>query len=124
MTAVRFSVDHPIFFGDSALLAISAVSSQFFIYSQVKEFGALVFAATMNVRQVTSIIVSYITYNHHITLLQVLGLIIVFSALFYKSYVGLMAAPSKEEQAPLLPPAEKKAEGAPASGDLEKAAGA
>merc|ERR1740138_1049826 len=119
---LQFFATYPRIIGDSALLAISAVSSQFFIYSQVKEFGALVFAATMNVRQVTSIIVSYITYNHHITLLQVVGLIMVFSALFYKSYVGLMAAPSKEEQAPLLPPAEKKAEGAaPASGDLEKA---
>ena len=32
---------------------------RFFIYSQIKEFGALVFAATMNVRQVVSILVSY-----------------------------------------------------------------
>ena len=35
--------------------------SRFFIYSQIKEFGALVFAATMNVRQVVSILVSYVT---------------------------------------------------------------
>ena len=32
---------------------------RFCIYSQIKEFGALVFAATMNVRQVVSILVSY-----------------------------------------------------------------
>ena len=34
------------------------------IYSQIKEFGALVFAATMNVRQVVSILVSYVTWHH------------------------------------------------------------
>ena len=33
------------------------------IYSQIKEFGALVFAATMNVRQVVSILVSYVTWR-------------------------------------------------------------
>eukprot|EP00971_Amphidinium_carterae_P347918 6490199-Amphidinium_carterae.1 len=42
-----------------------------FIYSQIKEFGALVFAATMNVRQLVSIIVSYIKFGHAITPLQV-----------------------------------------------------
>jgi adenosine 3'-phospho 5'-phosphosulfate transporter B2 len=118
---LNFFGTYPKIIGDSTVLAISAVASQFFIYSQVKEFGALVFAATMNVRQVVSIIVSYIKYNHHITGLQVLGLFIVFAALFYKSYVGLMSAPSKEEKAPLVPPAETAAEGTPASGDLEKA---
>jgi adenosine 3'-phospho 5'-phosphosulfate transporter B2 len=120
MPCLNFFATYPRIIGDSALLAISAVSSQFFIYSQVKEFGALVFAATMNVRQVTSIIVSYITYHHHIALLQVLGLIVVFAALFYKSYVGLMASSTKEEKAPLVP---KDAEGAPASDDAKKAVG-
>ena len=37
-------------------------SLRFFIYSQIKEFGALVFAATMNVRQVVSILVSYAAF--------------------------------------------------------------
>jgi len=34
-----------------AFLSGAAVASQWCIYSQIKEFGALVFAATMNVRQ-------------------------------------------------------------------------
>lgn len=41
------------------LEATPASRLRFFIYSQIKEFGALVFAATMNVRQVVSILVSY-----------------------------------------------------------------
>merc|ERR1740138_1192328 len=76
--------------GDAVALSVAAVAGQWFIYSQVKEFGALVFAATMNVRQVVSIIVSYIRYHHPITGLQVLGLVIVFVALFYKCAQGLL----------------------------------
>merc|ERR1719373_235111 len=88
-----FYFSHSRFALDTALLSASAVGGQFFIYSQVKEFGALVFAATMNVRQIVSIVASYITYGNHITGLQMLGLAAVFGALFYKSYVGVHAAP-------------------------------
>jgi len=100
--ALAFTVEHPSFLADAALLSGSAVASQFFIYSQVKEFGALVFAATMNVRQVCSIIVSYVHYHNHITVLQIFGLLVVFAALFYKSVRGMMASPSKYEKEPLL----------------------
>jgi len=82
------------FAADAVMLSASAVGGQFFIYSQVKEFGALVFAATMNVRQVVSIIASYITYHNSITIWQIFGLGAVFAALFYKSYVGIKAADS------------------------------
>jgi hypothetical protein len=43
-TALLFAVP-------GAFLSGAAVASQWCIYSQIKEFGALVFAATMNVRQ-------------------------------------------------------------------------
>mmetsp|Transcript_54010 Transcript_54010/g.99418 ORF Transcript_54010/g.99418 Transcript_54010/m.99418 type:complete len:342 (-) Transcript_54010:108-1133(-) len=98
MPALAFCTNHPAFLGDTALLSASATTSQFFIYSQVKEFGALVFAATMNVRQVVSILVSYCHYGHKITSQQMLALFLVFSALFYKSYAGLAA---KKDQEPL-----------------------
>ena len=75
---------------------------RFFIYSQIKEYGALVFAATMNVRQVVSILVSYVKYHNPVTQLQVLGLCLIFFALFYKSIAAMMAAPSKEEKMPIL----------------------
>merc|ERR1712216_73407 len=87
--ALAFTTAHPAFVQDAMSLSASAVAGQWFIYSQVKEFGALVFAATMNVRQVVSIIVSYLRYDNSNTLPQVFGLIIVFGALFSKSYVSL-----------------------------------
>ena len=54
----------------------------------MKEFGALVFAATMNVRQICSIIVSYTVYHHALVPLQLFGIGVTFAALFYKSYLG------------------------------------
>merc|ERR1719420_552226 len=77
-SAVNFLMTQPAFALDANLLSLSAVTGQWFIYSQVKEFGALVFAATMNVRQVTSILMSYIQYGHSITAYQALGLSVVF----------------------------------------------
>jgi len=100
--ALAFSVQHPAFLMDSALLSASAVTSQFFIYSQVKEFGALAFAATMNVRQMVSTIVSYARYHNPITSLQIVGLAIVFGALTYKSLMAIKEAPSKAEKVPLV----------------------
>mmetsp|Transcript_106254 Transcript_106254/g.277482 ORF Transcript_106254/g.277482 Transcript_106254/m.277482 type:complete len:352 (+) Transcript_106254:81-1136(+) len=102
--ALGFCSAHPAFMGDALALSAAAVGGQWFIYSQVKEFGALVFAATMNLRQVVSILVSYATYHHTINELQILGLLLVFGGLFYKSYCGLAAAkPDKKETEPLLP---------------------
>merc|ERR1719446_379085 len=99
-SAVGFTLAHSQFFHDGMMLSASAVAGQWFIYSQVKEFGALVFAATMNVRQVVSILISYAKYGHSITMLQIVGLCIIFGALFYKSFSGLLA-PSSEKK-PLL----------------------
>eukprot|EP00405_Crypthecodinium_cohnii_P012648 CAMPEP_0206425674 /NCGR_PEP_ID=MMETSP0324_2-20121206/3930_1 /ASSEMBLY_ACC=CAM_ASM_000836 /TAXON_ID=2866 /ORGANISM="Crypthecodinium cohnii, Strain Seligo" /LENGTH=366 /DNA_ID=CAMNT_0053890497 /DNA_START=49 /DNA_END=1149 /DNA_ORIENTATION=+ len=84
--AFTFFLARPQFMVDALTLSSSAVAGQFFIYSQVQMFGALVLAATMNVRQIVSILLSYLTYHHYITGLQILGLVIVFAALTYKSY--------------------------------------
>jgi adenosine 3'-phospho 5'-phosphosulfate transporter B2 len=95
---------HGYFMPQVLLLSGAAASSQWFIYTMIKDFGALVFAAAMNVRQVISIIISYIDYNTSITGLQVLGLGVVFSALFYKSYQGLKAkkAAKTDETTPMI----------------------
>merc|ERR1719230_1555605 len=103
MEAFGFAAAHPSFIGDALTLSSAAVLSQWFIYSQVKEFGALIFAATMNVRQVVSILISYAKYGHSITALQILGLSLIFAGLFYKSISGLLDSPKgKDEKKPLV----------------------
>jgi len=107
-SALTFVNNYPLVVYDAATLSAAAVAGQFFIYSMVKDFGALVFAATMNVRQVISILVSYYSYRHQITLLQIAGLVCVFGALFYKSFSALITpkpakdAKPKEEEQPLV----------------------
>mmetsp|Transcript_113220 Transcript_113220/g.365858 ORF Transcript_113220/g.365858 Transcript_113220/m.365858 type:complete len:354 (+) Transcript_113220:77-1138(+) len=91
---------HPTLIGDASLLSASAVAAQWFIYSQVQEYGALVFAATMNARQVISILASYLAYRHPISPWQILGLIVVGLTLFGRSIVGLWN--EQQEQRPLL----------------------
>lgn len=100
--AIGFAAVHQAFVWDSMTLSGAAVAGQWFIYSQVKEFGALVFAATMNVRQVVSILISYAKYGHSITSLQILGLVLVFAGLFYKSISGLMESKNPKEKQPLV----------------------
>lgn len=99
MHAVGFAATHSDFAVDALALSGAAVGGQWFIYSQVKEFGALIFAATMNVRQVVSIIISYAHYGHSISTFQVLGLMLVFGALFYKSLGGFFLWPAIENKA-------------------------
>jgi adenosine 3'-phospho 5'-phosphosulfate transporter B2 len=97
---IAFCFAHWDFTTSVLILSAAAASSQWFIYTTVKDFGALVFAAIMNVRQVVSIITSYVKYHHHVTVLQALGLCVVFSALFYKSYTGLKKQ-KKDETIPI-----------------------
>merc|ERR1719265_728939 len=96
--ALAFCSAHPAFVLDAGFLSGAAVGGQFFIYSMVKEFGALAFAATMNVRQVASIILSYIMYTKPVTLLQIVGLVLVFGALSYKSYDSIQASRDKGKE--------------------------
>ncbi|CAK9042632.1 unnamed protein product [Durusdinium trenchii] len=83
-SSAAFLMDHNAFARDTTILSGAAVASQYFIYAQVQEFGALAMAVTMNIRQVCAIISSYLLYDHAITKLQIMGLSIIFSALLYK----------------------------------------
>merc|ERR1712228_683679 len=87
-----FCAAHPSFMVHASALSGAAVAGQFFIYSQVKEYGALVLAATMNLRQVISILMSSNMYAHTPSFLQFVGLVLVFGALFYKSSDGFLHA--------------------------------
>merc|ERR1719247_847515 len=58
LPSLSFGASHPGFVYDVACLSIASASAQFFIYSMLKEVGALALAATMNVRQMLSIVFS------------------------------------------------------------------
>lgn len=96
-------VMRPHFLVDATTLSASAALGQWFIYTQVQQFGAVVFAGTMTLRQVVSVSLSYITYGHSSTPLQALGIVVVFTALFARVAHGTMfSTETDEEKKPLV----------------------
>merc|ERR1719473_2070564 len=96
--SLAFSARHPTFIADALLLSASATLGQVSIYMTIAYFGALVFAATMNCRQMVSIVLSIVYYAHPVTLMQIGGIILCFSGLTYKTYVGHRAFQEKAKQ--------------------------
>eukprot|EP00448_Togula_jolla_P041061 CAMPEP_0170625888 /NCGR_PEP_ID=MMETSP0224-20130122/31029_1 /TAXON_ID=285029 /ORGANISM="Togula jolla, Strain CCCM 725" /LENGTH=327 /DNA_ID=CAMNT_0010952553 /DNA_START=43 /DNA_END=1023 /DNA_ORIENTATION=+ len=94
--AWSFCCSHPAVLQDAFYLSVAAVSAQWFIYTQVKDFGALVLAATMNVRQLVSVLMSYWMFEHAISSLQALSLLCVFLAVFYKGAFSLLKSEEHE----------------------------
>lgn len=95
-----FCQGHPQVYVDASVMSGSAVVAQWFVYSQVHEFGAQAFAATMNLRQIVSVLASYLVFSHPITVAQVAGLSIVFAMLCFQSLKGWCH--TQDESKPLL----------------------
>lgn len=101
--AAAFARGHPIFVRDALSMSAAGLGCQVLIYSQVKDFGTLVFTATMNLRQAVSIFISYVVFGHPIVHLQIVGLCLVFCGLLHKSYLDLVTRPAaKRERQRLL----------------------
>lgn len=99
-----FARMHPRFIADVAVLSAAAAASQWFIYSLINSDGALSVAVAINVRQVISILTSYIAYHHPITIYQIIGLSVIICALLYKSITGFLDVYAEQkEKLPILP---------------------
>lgn len=110
--AFNFGQEHPVIYSDVSILSASAVVAQWFIYTQVMEHGALAFAATMNVRQVVSVVFSYIAYHHAITVMQIIGLGIVAASLALQIWWSCLSRKKSDpdEKEPLQPDRMEKGE--------------
>ncbi|XP_065571353.1 adenosine 3'-phospho 5'-phosphosulfate transporter 1-like isoform X1 [Artemia franciscana] len=84
MYSFSFMERHPIFILDCTLTAIASASGQFAIFYTIAEFGPMIFALLMTLRQGLSVLLSCIIYNHVIEPVGILGVVIIFSALIYK----------------------------------------
>ena len=102
--AISFIGRHPLITGDIMILSIAAMLGQLCILYTIKEFGALLFATIMTTRQFLSILLSCIVFMHMLSPMQWLGTVLVFGALYYKSFAK--AAGSKKavdgEKEPLI----------------------
>lgn len=107
--SLEFCKGHPALYVDASIMSAAAMIAQWFVHMQVQDFGRLAFAATFNLRQVVSVVASYLVYQHAVTGPQIAGLAIVAVALGFQSLAGWMHAQAQEEQRPLLPEAGAKA---------------
>lgn len=82
----EFSAEHPKFLFDCIILSISSAVGQLFIFFTIAKFGAVVFTIIMTLRQAVAILLSCLIYRHQISPLGILGIIIVFLAIFVRIY--------------------------------------
>lgn len=102
--SLTFVTRYPAVITDMSVLSVSAVMGQFFITYTIKEFGALLYATIMTIRQFLSVLISNVVFAHHMSLLQWVGAMLVFGSLFYKSYaksVSKAAKPAAPAPAPV-----------------------
>ncbi|KAK0041266.1 adenosine 3-phospho 5-phosphosulfate transporter 1 [Biomphalaria pfeifferi] len=86
--SAAFMVRHPEFVWDAVILSICSASGQLFIFYTISQYGAVVFVIIMTVRQGFAIMLSCLIYGHPVTLIGMLGIIILFIALFLKIYIS------------------------------------
>ncbi|XP_053669521.1 adenosine 3'-phospho 5'-phosphosulfate transporter 1 [Anopheles marshallii] len=101
-SSLVFAVDHPKFVIDCIVLSISSAIGQLFIFYTIATFGAVVFTIIMTLRQAIAILLSCLIYQHRISFLGVIGVLIVFLAIFLRVYCNqrLKAIKQRHQTAP------------------------
>lgn len=82
--SLAFVYDHPNIALHVLLFIIFSTIGQILIFYTVKSFGAVVFSIIMSIRILLSTLISCFVYDHHITEMGMLGIIIVFGAIAYR----------------------------------------
>ena len=78
----EFLVANPKALTYNVITAITSASGQLCIFYTIKEFGPIAFTIIMTTRQMLSICISAIVFDHPISGVAVLGAAVVFSVLF------------------------------------------
>ena len=81
---IEFLRANPIAFHYNVITAITSATGQLFIFYTIKEFGPIVFTIIMTTRQLFSITISCILFNHEISGISLVGAALVFSVIFYQ----------------------------------------
>lgn len=85
-TAVEFMMSHATFCGHAIVLSLTSATGQLFIFYTIQSFGPVVFTIIMTVRMMLSIMLSCLIYSHPLSVQAMIGVIIVFVALFLRVY--------------------------------------
>lgn len=84
--SAAFMLRHPEFLMDAVILSICSASGQLFIFYTISQYGAVVFVIIMTARQGFAILLSCLIYGHPVTSVGIMGILILFVALFLRIY--------------------------------------
>merc|ERR1719474_1940902 len=87
-TSLEFISQYSAFFFDCIILSICSATGQLFIYHTISTLGPVIFVIIMTVRQVMAVIISCIKFHHPLAPIAIIGILIIFSALFLRIYCG------------------------------------
>ena len=86
--AFHFASHHPLFVAHVLVLSATSAVGQLFIFHTIAEFGAVTFTIIMTVRQGLAILLSCIVYQHPVSPVGAIGIIVVFVAIFVRVYLN------------------------------------
>jgi len=95
--AAAFAARHTIFIAHVLVLSVMSAVGQLFIYYTIAQFGPVTFTIIMTVRQGLAILLSCVVYNHTVTVVGILGVVVVFAAIFARVYFSQL---QKQKKAP------------------------
>merc|ERR1712078_5753 len=82
--SLAFLAANPAALANVLTLSLTSATGQLFIFYTIKEFGPIVFTIMMTTRQMFSITISCILFDHTISLTAFKGAALVFSVIFYQ----------------------------------------
>ena len=85
-SSVMFLLSHVNFAYHAAILSICSAVGQLFIFHTIAAFGPIVFTLIMTTRQAISILLSCLVYGHLLSWQAMVGVLVVFVALFLRVY--------------------------------------
>ncbi|XP_022660492.1 adenosine 3'-phospho 5'-phosphosulfate transporter 1-like [Varroa destructor] len=88
MTSLRFASTHYMFAYDCIVLSICSATGQLFVFYTISQFGPVSFVIMMTIRQAVAIPLSCLIYRHSIDALGITGMVIIFTAIFFKIWYG------------------------------------
>ncbi|XP_060555316.1 adenosine 3'-phospho 5'-phosphosulfate transporter 1-like isoform X2 [Ruditapes philippinarum] len=88
---IAFMFKFPTFVVHAVILSLCSACGQLFIFYTIERFGPVTFTIIMTLRQAFAILLSCIIYGHPLTFLGIIGVCIVFLALFLRIYANQRA---------------------------------
>lgn len=97
---IGFMLKYNTFMFHVGLLSLFSATGQLFIFYTISQFGAVTFTIIMTTRQALAILLSCIIYGHPLNIQGIMGILVVFVALFLRVYARQRKSGQKAKPAP------------------------